>query len=121
MESELWSRSCGVGVVESESWSRSRGVGVVESELWSRSRGVGVLQAQTRLANVDQSETKTTKVDPATRLGFRYDRSTTLTKERSRSGCSAQPTALYNEATTLCDGLSIKRFQSDYFTRILIT
>ncbi|KAF2344974.1 Phosphatidylinositol-4-phosphate 5-kinase core [Trinorchestia longiramus] len=34
-------------------------------------------------------------------------KSTTLTNERSRSGSRAQPTALYNEAATLCDTRSL--------------
>ncbi|KAF2356610.1 hypothetical protein FHG87_012639 [Trinorchestia longiramus] len=38
-----------------------------------------------------------------------------LTNERSRSGSSAQPTTLYNEATTLgTHGLSTKHFQSQH-------
>ncbi|KAF2354196.1 hypothetical protein FHG87_015051, partial [Trinorchestia longiramus] len=61
--------------------------------------------AQMRLAIVDQSGNKTTKVNPATRLGPVTIGSTTLTNERSRSGSRAQPTAQYKEAATLCDGV----------------
>ncbi|KAF2345222.1 hypothetical protein FHG87_024022 [Trinorchestia longiramus] len=43
-----------------------------------------------------------TEVNPATRLVPVTTRNRTLTNERSPSGIRAQPTALYNEAATLC-------------------
>ncbi|KAF2367276.1 hypothetical protein FHG87_001972 [Trinorchestia longiramus] len=56
----------------------------------------------TRLAFIDQKANRTEKVNPTSRLGPVATRSMTLTNERSRSGSRSQPTALYNEAATLC-------------------
>ncbi|KAF2368775.1 CUB domain [Trinorchestia longiramus] len=44
----------------------------------------------------------------------RYDQKHDITNERSSSGSRAKPTALYNEAATLCVTDSTKRFQSQH-------
>ncbi|KAF2351095.1 hypothetical protein FHG87_018147 [Trinorchestia longiramus] len=54
---------------------------------------------------VDQSENRTTEVNPVMRLGPVTTGSTTLTNERSRSGSKTQSTAQCKEGNALCHTL----------------
>ncbi|KAF2363310.1 hypothetical protein FHG87_005937 [Trinorchestia longiramus] len=75
----------------------------------------------TRPVFTDHRANRTEEVNPATRLGPVTTRSTTLTDERSRSGSRVQPTALYNEAATLCVTESLPSAFKVNIARTLIT